>query len=367
MFDGLIAAARAGGRSPLALLIESVRLRFGWPHLGWAEYLDFRLHEPALSFDAKRRFGGWRAQHRLEQILVDDKSMFMTLDKITMYALLRAHGLPVPTVRAAYRGARPRALPNPQTPAQLAALLRQPGFAPVYLKPSFGAYGRGNTLLAAVDDDHAVLGDGSRVALDAFCASLDDGRGLGWVLQDALTPHPQIAALCGDKISGVRVHSFLAPDGPRILKAVWKVNLGAEDSDNFRHGASGNLLASVDVASGRVRRTIAGVGLARRVDPPHPRTGRALTGFTLPDWPAMVALVRDAQLAFPGFLCPGWDIALTDQGPLILEVNAFGDIDLPQHADGAGFLDDALLDAMRSRGIDGLRQTRSQPRRHWPW
>lgn len=367
MFEGLFEAARAAGRSPLALLIESLRLRAGWPHLGWAEYLDFRLHEPALPFEQKRRFGGWRAQHRLERILVDDKSMFMTLDKVTMYAVLRAHGLPVPTLRAAYRGARPRALPNPQTPAELGALLRQPGFAPVYLKPSFGAYGRGNALVAAVEGDEVVLGDGARSDLAAFCASLDDGRGLGWVLQDALRPDAAIAALCGDKISGVRVHSFLAPDGPRILKAVWKVNVGAEDSDNFRHGASGNLLASVDVASGRVRRTIAGVGLAQRVDPPHPRTGRALTGFVLPGWPAVLALVRDAQLAFPGFLCPGWDIALTDRGPVILEVNAFGDIDLPQHADGAGFIDDGLLAAMRSRGLDGLLTSESKDRRHWPW
>jgi hypothetical protein len=53
-------------------------------------------------------------------------------------------------------------------------------------------------------------------------------------------------------------------------------------------------------------------------------------------------------------ICPGWDIAICEDGPRILEINAFGDIDLFQHAYRSGFIDDLFLNKMRDRGIEGL-------------
>jgi hypothetical protein len=38
-----------------------------------------------------------------------------------------------------------------------------------------------------------------------------------------------------------------------------------------------------------------------------------------------------------------WDIAPTDKGPYLIEVNGVGDYTLPQIAHGKGLLDDTLL------------------------
>ena len=86
------------------------------------------------------------------------------------------------------------------------------------------------------------------------------------------------------------------------------------------------------------------------------------------------------QFAFPGFICPGWDIAVCEDGPKILEVNYFGDIDLSQRAHRKGFVDDEFLALMRSRGLDGLLSRSTGERRrspknqrlglrkhHWDW
>jgi hypothetical protein len=140
------------------------------------------------------------------------------------------------------------------------------------------------------------------------------------------------------------------------------------------------MLGAVDIGTGKVVRAIAGVGLEQRVNPKHPLTGADIVGFTLPNWTAVVDLVRDAQKAFPGFICPGWDIALCANGPKILEVNAFGDIDLSQHAYRRGFLDAELLALLRERGLDVLlarpahRRSRSAQnnrlgarKHHWRW
>ena len=313
-------------------------------------------------------------------LLIDDYRRILSLDTASFYAMMRGYGVAVPETRAVYAPGRPAALGEALgSPDDLAAFLRATRL-PVYLKPAYGSYGKGNASVEAIEGSTLVLGNGSRIGLDDFCASLGDRSGFGWVVQESLRSHPDIRELCGPKISGVRIHTFLTPSGPRITRAIWKVNVGVRDSDNFEHGRSGNLLARVDADSGRVTRVVAGVGAGQSVDPPHPVTGATLVGFTLPGWPEIKALVCKAATAFPGFLCPGWDIALTDEGPRILEVNAFGDIDLSQHAHRRGFLDEDFMRMLADRGLESLlvgpgRPTERCPangrlgrrRSHWRW
>lgn len=173
-------------------------------------------------------------------------------------------------------------------------------------------------------------------------------------MQEVLSAHRDIAEICGDKISGVRVHTFLSPRGPHIHRAIWKINVGTKDSDNFHHGASGNMLAALNPEDGSAMRVVAGVGMDQKVDPVHPRTGRQLVGFKLPEWKRIREVVLDAASNFPGLLCQGWDVAVCDDGPRLLEVNPIGDIDLSQHSHARGFIDDQFLALMRERGLEDL-------------
>lgn len=379
-WSAFVQAARDSQRPVVALLLEALRLRCGIGRLGLSDYLDFRLYLNDLSFADKTAFAGWRMQAILEDILVDGNSRFLSLDKVTMYALLQGCGFPIPVCRAVFRSQRPAPISNLASADALAAYLKVPDHLPVYLKRSYGAYGRGNTLVRSLEQGMLVLGDGSRVTPEHLSHSLDDGHTLGWILQEPLVPHSQIAALCGDKISGLRIHTFLTPTGPEILKAIFKINMGARDSDNFEHGASGNLLAALDSETGRVTRIVSGTGAQQVVLSSHPKTGHALLGFQLPFWEETRQLVLDAQRAFPGYLCPGWDIAICEQGPKILEVNFFGDVDLPQHAYRQGFLDAHFMRLMEARGLAGLLSTGPKRRlkskrngrlgirsHHWPW
>lgn len=373
-------ASQESGRSIISLVIEIFQLHSSAGRIGFSEYFDFRLYMSDLSPAQKRAFGGWKAQGILEEILIDDYARFLSLDKITMYSLLERYGFPVPKLRAVYRSPRPSALPSLANAADLATFFALPGALPVYMKPSFGSYGRGNTLVCQLDSGLLTLGDGSTVPVSEFCSALDDGHGLGWILQEPLTPHSRIAEICGSKVSGVRVHTFLSAQGPVAVKAIWKISVGREDSDNFRHGASGNMLAALDLETGEVVRVIGGTGFDQRVDPVHPVSGRPLLGFKVPYWHEIKAMVCDANLAFPGFICPGWDVAICEDGPKILEVNQFGDIDLSQHAYRQGFLDDNMMRLLQGRQLDTLleggseksNQSKKNSRfgrrtHHWRW
>ena len=69
------------------------------------------------------------------------------------------------------------------------------------------------------------------------------------------------------------------------------------------------------------------------------RTGRAST-----------ALATAAARLLPGIRTQSWDIALTDAGPVPLEVNFGGDLNLTQLASGAGVLDATYREHLRCCG-----------------
>jgi hypothetical protein len=345
-----------------------------------SEYFDFRLYKDDLSWRDKCAFGGWRAQKILEEILVDDYSRFLSLDKSTMYALLRGYGLPIPEVRAVYARQSPPGINRIAGPEALFDFLRAPDNLPVYVKPAFGSYGRGNALIVSMHQGELTLGDGSRVALSDFCAVLEKGHSLGWIFQEPIFPHPEIDSLCGSKVSGIRVHTFLAASGPKVCKAIFKINVGTEDSDNFRHGASGNMLGCIDTSTGVITRVVSGTGAQQTIDSVHPVTGEQLVGFRVPFWLETSELLCRASQALPGFICPGWDVAICATGPTILEVNAFGDIDLSQHAHRTGFIDEQFMALMEGRALatlmSGPRKRRAKSplngrigarKHHWLW
>ncbi|MGZ8215746.1 sugar-transfer associated ATP-grasp domain-containing protein [Methylomagnum sp.] len=374
-------AIQHSGRSPTALLMEMLKLRYSIGHIGISEYFDFSLYKNDLSLEDKKGFCGYRTQGILEDILIDERSAILSLDKITMYLLLQSHGFPIPALRAVYRSIKssPR-ITAIACPEALATYLRQPQALPVYLKPAFGAYGRGNALVCSLDQEILTLGDGSKIPLDEFCNTFPTPREFGWILQEPLHAHPAIAARSGPKISGIRLHTFLTPSGPKITRAMWKINVGDKDSDNFQHGASGNMLAAIDLATGTVTKVVSGIGIKQQLNPPHPLTGRELVGFQIPHWQATRDLVLSAATAFSGFICPGWDIAICEDGPRLLEINSFGDVDLSQHAYRQGFLDQEFLGFMRDADLYPLLFGDSKPcqrqanngrfgrrKAHWPW
>jgi Sugar-transfer associated ATP-grasp len=91
---------------------------------------------------------------------------------------------------------------------------------------------------------------------------------------------------------------------------------------------------------GTVTRVIQGTGPDQVEVTRHPDTDQPLIGATLPDWAALTELCLRAARAFPGLRMQAWDIALTERGPVLVEVNIGGDFNLPQLAHASGLMDE---------------------------
>src|SRR5690606_20691728 len=105
--------------------------------------------------------------------------------------------------------------------------------------------------------------------------------------------------------------------------ACWRIPVGKNMTDNFRHGVSGNLLGGIDVETGRVTQVYGRkdnqVSLVRH----HPDSGYQFQGFVIPDWEQIIEILMLAGKTMVGLNLQNWDVALTDRGPIITEINVF--------------------------------------------
>ena len=335
-------AAREHGKSAAAQVREIWQLRFGPGRLRPDEYYSYGLYDDRrFGFADKQRFLGRATQERILRRCNAPEWWLLAHDKLVFYALLEGHGLPVPRTRALYhRTRRCSAAPRLSEPAALATWLRANLDQPCFAKPVAGIRSIGVAALQAYEPagDRLRFMGGRTLAVDEFVAQLEPYRKDGYLFQEMLAPHPALALLIGRRIGTVRLIILLEDGAPSILHALWKIPVGDHPADNFWR--PGNLLAALDAESGRIMRVIQGVGPDQRELQRHPDGGGELKDATFPEWPALRALGFEAATVFPGLRMQAWDIALTERGPLLVEVNIGGDFNLPQLAHGRGLLDE---------------------------
>jgi hypothetical protein len=133
--------------------------------------------------------------------------------------------------------------------------------------------------------------------------------------------------------------------GVEVVATIWKIAAGQNDSDQMAVQYVGNLLGGVDPRSGRVGPVINYQGHFVEL----PGSARSTDPFVLPDWEQALALCRRAAAVFPLMRIQHWDVALTDHGPVLLEVNDVGAIAGLQ-CFGRGLLTDRMRALLRSHG-----------------
>jgi Sugar-transfer associated ATP-grasp len=184
----------------------------------------------------------------------------------------------------------------------------------------FRAFRRDGAAFVAEDDgskrDAAALGELLTSA----------GSGAGVIIQERLFNDAALSELCGQPgLQTARINTLLHHNGRvSVLFFMFKVLAGRALTDNFAMGTTGNLIAFGDVETGVLRGavTLHPCGSGMRMIDRHPITGVLFNGFQLPGWTEAVALAKTAQRCYAELAAVGWDVALTGDGPKLIEGNA---------------------------------------------
>lgn len=293
------------------------------------EILRLGLLDPALSADDLPRFTSRRAMTLIEQRLNPEAWRVVAEDKGIFYRYCAAHDLPTPPLWALFMGKRPgwaRGRPTPETREAWAGFLESDCPAGLVIKPCFGGYGRGVQVFERTPDrrfaDHTGQALRTVELVDRLYA---DGGIRGWVIQERIHNHPDLTRLSGSPyLQTARLVTLCDRQGqPHLLHAHLKVIIGGNAIDNFHHGATGNVTARADLQHGTLFAAVAGNprGAGYLTASKHPDTGEAIEGFRLPFWAEACQLAKTAAREFLPLRFVGWDIALTGNGPVLVEAN----------------------------------------------
>lgn len=223
-------------------------------------------------------------------------------DKARFSSLCEAHGLPaIPTLAAFLEGRQ-------ITPA-MPFLPEEPE---LWVKALAGSGGQGAAYWRREEGFYRD-GAGARVAVADFAERLAKQD---CIVQPRLANHAAVAEITNGALASLRIVTGIREDRAAVIAALLYLPSG-----NSLTSIAG-IACAIDPASGVLTRALDLRGGAREIEA-HPDTGNAIVGRALPFWRESLDLATDAhERAFGRFVFLGWDVALTGQGPLLLEANA---------------------------------------------
>ena len=335
-------ASRTSGRRPLALVSEYLRLLYGPGRMTLHEYVQYGLHDPALGDEKRRRFITNTLHWPIVHQCCDMTWQATTEDTWLCARILEGSGIPMPRTLAiidrtarGYPGTR-----TVRTPAELRdfALACAGNGAQVFGKENRGVSGFGTFLVREADGDRLHLeGEGWYGYEDCLDGLVGDTV---YILQPVERNHAFFSRYT-DRLATVRVYLLLTRSGPKIPFTVLKVPGKGNTSDH--PWRKGNLACDVDPRTGVILRASTKDPLGTTEYTGHPDTGARLLGETVPLWDDVLDLARTCSRMFAPVRYQTMDVAVTPEGPVLIEINTGGGFDLPQLASGRGFLTDDVL------------------------
>jgi len=216
--------------------------------------------------------------------------------------------LPVVPILRAYPGDIERSKPLPRED--------------LFLKPRDGVGGLGADWLVFDSETgkyHSKQSERifSATRLELHCEGLSEQQPL--ILQPCLRNHAELERMIGRTLATLRVHTCYDSEScsGTVISIALKAPLPGAVTDN----GTNSLFFAVERQTGEIGEGIQLFNPLAPRSPIAPATGQPIAGAKLPDHSRVVEICKQAHAGFPEFCILGWDVALTPDGPLLLETN----------------------------------------------
>lgn len=301
------AICAAGGPHPLRQVATALRLAITQrcpPH----DYYYFHLWHPSRGQPGEyladgRTQGIFRTLARdIDRTILDDKRRFS--------AFCDRHGFATPMLLASCRDGLAEFLAPPtELACDLFFKLRRGTQATDVSRWDY----------IAATGEYRRWGQSGTLSRDALLESYARlARAREFLVQPRLRNHPDIADLGNDALCTVRMITVVGRDGQIAeFASAFNIPYGQALANNLAEGA---ISCPVDAFTGALRAAFDfRPGAPRLANQPHP--GTQIEGRVLPCWREAITLACAAHAKLAEAPAIGWDIALTPEGPMLLEGN----------------------------------------------
>lgn len=192
-------------------------------------------------------------------------------------------------------------------------LLRDKGlYFDAFCKGLAGINGRGVFPLRLHNSKLSV--NGEEITLD----QLKDRLNGQCLIQERVQQHGKMRELHPHSVNTIRLVTFNNGGDVQVFSAGLRIGTKGRSLDNW---TAGGILVGIDLESGRVREEgFYKPGYGGRVGR-HPQTDVPFSGFEIPYFNDALELAKGLHGYLYGIHSVGWDIAITEAGPIIIEGN----------------------------------------------
>ena len=286
------------------------------------DYYQYRLYESAQRSQVDSYLSIRQNGRLLRSLLFPD---LMVWDKIDFARSCAAHDLPAIPSLAEWRDGTLTSLVD-EWPESF------------YSKPARSMHGSG----AGVRSWQG----GSAVVPELERHLRDHDTGQGAVVQPRIFTHPDLMPLTNGCLATLRITGCRMPDGAiELLLPTFRMPQGASVVDNFQKG---NLVAPVCLQTGclGVARSRDAHAVISTVDV-HPESGERIEGTRVPFFSEALATCRRAHQLICRPPLIGWDVAITADGPVLVEGNHMFGTEVAQVAHGSPIAQPAYVTSAR--------------------
>ena len=344
-------ATKKSGRGAFELVREMLSLQLGRGKLPLNEYVRYGVYDTNRhTSEDQTRFISNLLHWPITHVCCDMTWQACTEDKWLCSHILQRSEIPIPKTLAVIDKTE-REYPGTQRISDAKSLrtfVLESG-EQIFCKENRGICSFGAFLINGIDSSSLNLAGKGDVSIDQF---VEETIGqTPYLIQrvernhhffDSYTPH----------LATIRVCILVTAVGVHIPFVVLKLPSKDNVADSFWR--PGNIACDVDPLTGIIRtvRSKDDVSTADHVT--HPETGAPLLGQKIPMFDEVLDVARRCAQIFAPVRYQSMDIAVTPNGPVVIEVNTGGGFDLPQLASGKGFLTDEVIEFFRHCGYSKL-------------
>ncbi len=137
------------------------------------------------------------------------------------------------------------------------------------------------------------------------------------LLEEYVVQHPVIMNLSPSGLNTIRIFTQIIGNKIYYLGARLRITINSE-VDNM---AAGNAAAPIDMETGIVNGSAVFSDITKVDIKIHPITNVPIIGLQIPFWDEIKEMVEKAALNHPKNRSIGWDVAITEKGPELIEGN----------------------------------------------
>jgi glutathione synthase/RimK-type ligase-like ATP-grasp enzyme len=233
-------------------------------------------------------------------------------DKVVSEMLCNANQIPTPkVVRIAVDG---------ESIESVAKDLRIQGLDQLIFKPRCGKGGGGIVCTKFQDGVVQAISGGREVST----ANLNVQGEM--VVQEFLKQHRDMNRV-SSSTNTIRVVTIRKKNGDVVVVGTYaRFGIGSSKVDNL---SQGGICVVANISSGLLGTS--GFDRLSRVFEVHPTSGVVFNGYQIPLWDEVINLAKRVQNTFSFYQLLGMDIAIKDEGPVVIEINSgYDNIDLEQ-------------------------------------